>query len=189
MDITRAILYGLLNNSVETRNMFTGQTTTPVVTTLWDLWHGYVDQIMQDMKNIISTEWHSYQLEVQKWDGQDWISQQTSPYSVTGLATGHTLPSTVALTMTGKAIGKRKFGRKFFAGIPEMASSGNYLESGLTTYFTNALVHFINTFNSIDFGVCQPGIKDKNGAFQEFVSGVASLLFGTMVRRKLNRGI
>lgn len=187
--VQRIILKGLLFGSVQTRNMFVGQTQLGIGDTDGSLCFGYLNRLLTPILPYITTSWTGYAMLIQHRVDGEWIDMEESAQTWTGTGTGDVLPNLVSAVLVAKAVGKRLIGRKFFSGIVESATTANALTGGALAAFAQAAINYFTEFTSVNGGIFGPGIVAKDNSFHAFGSGILSALLGTMRRRKPGLGI
>lgn len=189
-NVYRGILKGRIGGVVQTRNMFIAEVTLSEGDTIWDVWEGYITEIMTDVQPILATVWagESFEIQMKETDGK-WTSQEEHTLTFAGTATGEGLANFVSLVLIGRAYGRRRLSRKFFGPLAESTASENLVTNPAMVYAGQALIHWISPYTTTNSSLLSPGFIDKGGAFRPFVGGSVSQLLGTMRRRKPGLGI
>lgn len=188
-ETARAIVKGHIAGVVATRNMFTGEAEVVAPDDWQDLAGGYVNRFFGHLMPIVSPLWTMETIQVQVLFAGKWEDRSEFTNSNNGSGTGDILPNSVAVVLIGKALGLRRIGRKFIAGVTEANVTGNLLVGTAVAAVADALTDYITLFTTAAGSTWQPGILDKTGTFRSFQSGFVSALLGTMRRRKPGLGI
>ncbi len=184
MTIERAILTGQILNAVEIKNMFVAEVTEVGGDTSPIMWGVYIDQFLNELEDLTGADVTFSGFEIQQLISGEWNSTGLFPVTFSTGSNSPNIPNQMAVVLIGKALGIRKIGRKFLAGVSFGAIAGNALVGGAIATAANLLVLYISPVNGIGGGVLQPGIVTKAGAFHAFVGGIVSSFLGTMRRRK-----
>lgn len=189
MAIMRAVVKGNLAAIVQYRNMFTADVVPSGGDTAEILWTAYLssiyDEIKQIMANIVNIDGYDLYAPL----GSQWELVQEVSWVTGGTISTDYQPFAVAAVLIGKAAGVRKMGRKFFGGIAESMTSGNYLTTAAMSQAALACLAYVTPFTGLGGGTITPGIRTQAGVFHPFVGGVVSSVLGSMRRRKPGVGI
>jgi hypothetical protein len=189
-DHYRAIVYGRLGGTVETRNMFVWGITTGTTNddNVVDALYLQTATILDAVKPLVASFWTSYQCEFQRWVSGHWIPLETQEMTKIGTASGDVSSFQTAILFVLKTGVLREIGRKFFAGVAESMTTGGSLTTNALIQCALVLSAMLSLVTS-DNAVLQLGIHAKDGQFKPFVSGVAGTILSTMRRRKPGYGI
>jgi hypothetical protein len=189
MAIERAVLKGSIEGTVEIRNIFTAEVTESGGDTSALLWETYMDMLLGQAENLVSSDVHFYGYDVYDRDLGHWILKDEVTVDYTGLVTGQPLLNAAALVFIAKAEGLRHVGRKFLGSLGEAMIDGNLIESTAVAPAALWLLYYISPVEGIGGGTLQPGVIDQGDFFHAFVGGAVSAVLGTMRRRKPGVGI
>lgn len=187
--IQKAVVHGDIAGAVQIRNIFYAQVSSTVLDTYQSLWGLYLNSVLSNIANITSTvvTWPS--AEIYEWSNSEWVHMDDISLTNHGTATGDYLPNLVAAVLTGKLVGNRAFGRKFFSGIGEGMTTANGFTTQAMTNLVAAAAAYVSVLTGPNSGILGPGLFLKDHTFHSFGLGIVSSLLGSMRRRKPGLGI
>lgn len=187
--IQKAVVKGTLLGVVQIRNIFYAQVAPSSLDTYQILWTDYLTAVYTPILEWLSGAWVLQSFEVYQKD-TEWFLKSEEPLELTGTDnTSQLLPNLISAVLIGKVSEYRGFGRKFMAGLTELATQSNLLETTALVDFAQSAAAYVAVYFGDNSGVLGPGIYDKSGNFRAFTTGLVSSLLGTMRRRKPGLGI
>lgn len=170
------------------RNIYTFEWTDPLGANVIETdITGYLDDIYTPLLGNLVNDLTFSDYDVYKWVSPNWSYLGSIPWSQVGTDTQDPLPNQMAAVILGKVLGRRGFGRKFFAGISEGAQSGGTLIGSLVTTLVGVATAYITPHGGGAIWLT-PGVIDSAHNFHAFTSGVVDVLLGSMRRRKIGVG-
>lgn len=155
--------------------------------TLESFINSYLDEVYDaiigvTVANMVFTEYDVY-----KWIAPNWSYLGSITKGKTGTEPSEALPNQMAAVLIGKVLGRRGFGRKFFAGFGEGMQDAGSLAATAIASLVNCALAYVSP--RVTGGVSlTPGVVDKDHNFHAFTSGVVDTILGTMRRRKIGVG-